>query len=171
MRINPNIRVTSTCAFNLKSYTLTASLRTFDSSMFYALYFYSGTCFETFHLYVTRKTLKNGETGKATIAIQRYGRNSCRSATGCGPNFCCCNAHNGLWNRLNFHQKKKYLDSCFYPRRNFFMLFGQISNFFLQIRKEDGRVWRTKCPFNTEYRLWVRRLKSALTFWQFLYLR
>ena len=28
--------------------------------------------------------------------------------------------------------------------------------------KEDGWLWRTKCPFNTEYRLWVRSLKSAL---------
>ena len=28
--------------------------------------------------------------------------------------------------------------------------------------KEDGWIWRTKCPFNTEYRLWVRSLKSSL---------
>ena len=28
--------------------------------------------------------------------------------------------------------------------------------------KEDGWIWRTKCPFNTEYRFWVRNLKSAL---------
>ena len=31
--------------------------------------------------------------------------------------------------------------------------------------KEDGRIWRTKCPFYTEYmyRFWVKSLKSALT--------
>ena len=30
--------------------------------------------------------------------------------------------------------------------------------------KEDGWIWRTKCPFNTEYRLWVRRLKSEFSY-------
>ena len=28
--------------------------------------------------------------------------------------------------------------------------------------KEDGWIWRTKYPFNTEYRLWVMSLESAL---------
>ena len=32
----------------------------------------------------------------------------------------------------------------------------------LHLDKEDGWIWRAKCPFNTEYRLWVRSLKSAL---------
>ena len=26
--------------------------------------------------------------------------------------------------------------------------------------KEDGWIWRTKCPFNTEYRFWVRSFKA-----------
>nr|XP_022331195.1 uncharacterized protein LOC111129233 [Crassostrea virginica] len=52
----------------------------------------AGTCIETLHLYATRNILKNGETGKATIAILRYGQNSCRTQIACGPNFCCCRA-------------------------------------------------------------------------------
>ncbi|XP_022330046.2 uncharacterized protein LOC111128609 [Crassostrea virginica] len=52
----------------------------------------SGTCFEAFHLYQKRNTLKNGETGKAAIAILRYGKPSCKSRTVCGPNYCCCRA-------------------------------------------------------------------------------
>ena len=31
-----------------------------------------------------------------------------------------------------------------------------------KLNKEDGWIWRTKCPFNTEYRLWVRSLMSTL---------
>ena len=45
-------------------------------------------------------------------------------------------------------------------------------------KKFNSQIWRwvsladnLKCPFNTEYRLWVRSLKSAWTFWHYLYLR
>lgn len=68
---------------------------TFDTSMidfFIIIIFYSGTCFEAFHLYQKRNKLKNGETGKAAIAILRYGKPSCKSRTVCGPNYCCCRA-------------------------------------------------------------------------------
>eukprot|EP00105_Crassostrea_gigas_P021638 XP_011440842.1 PREDICTED: uncharacterized protein LOC105337683 isoform X3 [Crassostrea gigas] len=50
----------------------------------------SGTCFQTFHIYGRRNTLKNSDMGKAHMAIYKIG-NGCGN-TNCGPNFCCCKA-------------------------------------------------------------------------------
>nr|XP_022331198.1 uncharacterized protein LOC111129235 [Crassostrea virginica] len=49
----------------------------------------AGTCIETYHLYKNRNTLRDGETGKAVIAMARFGTGTCKY-TGCGPNYCCC---------------------------------------------------------------------------------
>ena len=51
--------------------------------------FYSGTCIETYHLYKNRNTLRDGETGKAAIAMARFGTRYCKY-TGCGHNYCSC---------------------------------------------------------------------------------
>ena len=41
--------------------------------------------------------------------------------------------------------------SVLYWQINISYIVPRVSEF-----KEDGWIWRTKCPFNTEYRLWVR---------------
>ena len=60
-----------------------------DDELF-ILMFYRGICVAAYHLYSKRNTLKNGEKGKATIAMQRFDK-GCKNPW-CGPNFCCCKA-------------------------------------------------------------------------------
>ncbi|XP_061193267.1 uncharacterized protein LOC133201481 [Saccostrea echinata] len=50
----------------------------------------TGSCFQTFHFYYKYSPLTPEQTGSAQFAMYRYG-NGCGS-TGCGPNFCCCQA-------------------------------------------------------------------------------
>ena len=51
-------------------------------------------------------------------------------------------------------------DFCFEIKKNVFVIHAylnaKINPFTFVPVKEDGWVWRTKCPFDTEYRLWVR---------------
>ena len=70
---------------------------------------------------------------------------------------------------LQFLWRFVHFTCCYMYEALHILWFTYLSEY--KYHKKDGWVWQTKCPFNTEYQLQVKSLKSALTFWHFLYLR